>query len=71
MLKTGMDKLIRTFESHQAMKAAEYEYWQSRPVYERMAAVSEITRSLYEMKDASPDVFRLQRTVAVLQRPRR
>ena len=66
-----MDKVIRTFDSHKAMKAAEYEYWQNRPVHERMAAVSELTRSLYAMKDASPDVPRLQRIVAVLQRPQR
>jgi hypothetical protein len=66
-----MDKTIRIFASHKAMKAADYEYWQSRPVHERMAAVSELTLSLYAMKDANPDVPRLQRTVAVLQRPSR
>ena len=66
-----MEKVVRTFDSHNAMKAAEYEYWQSRPVHERMAAVSELTRSLYPMKDADPDVLRLQRTAAVLQRPER
>ncbi|MFZ0664006.1 MAG: hypothetical protein WAM66_15060 [Acidobacteriaceae bacterium] len=66
-----MDKVIRIFDSHEEMKAAEYEYWQSRPVYERMAAVSEISSSLYAMKDAGQDVPRFQRTVAVLQRPQR
>lgn len=66
-----MEKVVRTFDSHKAMKAAQYEYWQSRPVHERMAAVSELTRSLYAMKDADPDVLRFQRTVAVLQRPQR
>jgi len=53
------------------MKAEEYRYWQSRPVHERMAAVSEITRAAWSLKEALPDVPRLQRTVAVLPRPRR
>jgi hypothetical protein len=53
------------------MKAAEYRYWQSRPVHELMDAVSEITLAAYAMKEALPDVPRLQRTVAVLSRPQR
>lgn len=66
-----MEKVVRVFDSHEAMKAAEYRYWQSRPVHERMAAVSELSSSLYAMKDPTLDVSRLQRTVAVLPRPRR
>jgi len=69
--KAEMDKVIRIFASQEEMKAAEYEYWQSRPVYERMAVVSELSSSLYTMKDPTHDVSRLQRTVAVLQRPQR
>ena len=38
------------------MKADEYRYWRSRPVHERMDAVSELTIAMYAMKGASPDV---------------
>jgi hypothetical protein len=61
-----MDKTVRVFSSFAEMKAEEYRYWRSRPVHERMAAVSEITRAAYSMKEDLPDVPRLQRTVAVL-----
>ena len=46
MLKTErMDRLvIRKFASFDAMKADEYRYWQSRPAYERFAAVEEMIR---------------------------
>lgn len=66
-----MEKLVRKYRSLKEMKADEYRYWQSRPVYERMAAVAEITLSAYGMKEALADVPRLQRTAVVLQRPRR
>jgi hypothetical protein len=66
-----MEGTVQIFGSLREMKAAEYRYWQSRPVHERMDAVSEITRTLYAMKEDLPDVPRLQRTVAVLSRPRR
>ena len=66
-----MDVTIRVYDSFAEMKADEYRYWRSRPVYERMDAVSELTRSVYAMKEALPDVPRLQRTVAILPRPRR
>lgn len=66
-----METTVRTFESLKEMKAAEYRYWQGRPVHERMDAVSEITLAAYAMKEALPDVPRLQRIVAVLSRPQR
>lgn len=66
-----MDKAVRIFSSPAAMKAEEYRYWQGRPAHERIAAVSELTLSLYAMKGALPDVPRLQRVIAVLPRPRR
>lgn len=36
------------------MKADEYRYWQSRPVYERVNAVYELTQEHYAMKGAVP-----------------
>lgn len=36
-----MDKTIRKYASYAEVKADEYRYWQSRPVYERMDAVTE------------------------------
>ena len=66
-----MDKTIRTYTSLSEMKADEYRYWQSRPVHEPMAAVSEMTLAAYRMKGGALDVPRFQRTVVVLQRPQR
>ena len=64
-----MDKTLHIFSTVEAMKTAEYEYWQSRPPHERMSAVSEITLALYAMKESAPDVRRFQRTLVHLQRP--
>ena len=63
-----MDKTIRRYSSFDEMKADEYRYWQSRPVYERVDAVSELTQEQYAMKGEAPDVPRLQRTLVRLQR---
>ncbi len=63
-----MDKTMRRYTSFDEMKADEYRYWQSRPVYERVAAVSELTQEQYAMKGEAPDVLRLQRTLVRLQR---
>ena len=71
MLQRSMDKTVRIYGSFAEMKAEEYRYWRSRPVHERMDAVAEITRAAYAMKEALPDVPRLQRTVAILSRPPR
>jgi len=68
MVKEGMDKTIRKFTSLADMKAEEYRYWQSRPVHERVAAVSELTQEQYEMKGLVCDVPRLQRTLVRFER---
>jgi hypothetical protein len=62
-----MDKTIRKYTNFDDMKADEYRYWQSRPVHERVNAVSELTQEQYEMKGANPDVPRLQRTLVRLE----
>jgi hypothetical protein len=67
-----MEKTIRIYAGQrelQEMKADEYRYWQSRPAYERMDAVAELTLAAYAMKGAAADVPRLQRTLVHLQRP--
>lgn len=66
-----MDKIIRVFASLDAMKAAEYQDWQQRPAHERMSAVMKITLATYGMKEPTPDVRRLQRTLVHLPRPQR
>ena len=45
-----VDKTIRVYTSFDEMKADEYRYWQSRPVHERIAAVSELSQAHYAMK---------------------
>ena len=66
--KTGVEPIVRKFASFDEMKADEYRYWQSRPEYERVAAVSELTQELYAMKGAVSDVPRLQRTLVRFER---
>jgi hypothetical protein len=63
-----MDKTIRKYTDFDEMKADEYRYWQSRPVHERVNAVSELTQEHYAIKDAAPDVPRLQRTLVRFER---
>ena len=63
-----MDKTIRKYTDFDEMKADEYRYWQSRPVHERVAAVSELTEQGYRMKGMGPDAFRLQRTLVCFER---
>ena len=62
---------LRKYTSHKEMKADEYRYWQSRPVQERMDAVTELTTAAYRLKGIVGDVPRFQRTVVRIQRPRR
>lgn len=66
-----MDKSIRRYDSFEEMKADEYRYWQSRPIHERVAAVSELTEDGCKMKGVGPDAFRLQRTLVHFERVRR
>jgi hypothetical protein len=69
-----MDKTIRKYTSvagFEEVKADEYRYWQSRPLHERLAAVSELTQEQYAMKGAVPGVPRLQRTLVRFERPQR
>src|SRR5580693_2386986 len=58
-----MDKSVRVYHSHEEMKADEYRYWQSRPVWERMDAVEELIQTAYALKGwkLEPDVPRLRR----------
>jgi hypothetical protein len=58
-----MDKTIRRYTDFEEMKVEEYRYWQSRPIHERVAAVSELTREQYAMRGEAPDEPRLQRTL--------
>jgi hypothetical protein len=66
-----MDKTIRKYTSFDEMKADEYLHWQSRPVHERVNAVSELTQEHCAMKGTAPGVPRLQRTLVRFERPSR
>ena len=63
--------MIRKYRSHKEMKADEYRYWQSRPVHERMDAVSELSTAAYALKGNTPDIPRLQGPVVRRSRPTR
>ena len=67
-----MNDTLRVYRNHEEMKADECRYWQSRPAYERMDAVEQITIATYAMKGVEElDVSRLQRPPVRLQRARR
>jgi len=66
-----VEKTIHKYASHKEMKVAEYRYWQSRPVHERMAAVVELNLTAYALKGMALDVPRLQGPLVRLQRPPR
>jgi hypothetical protein len=68
MLKNDMDKTIRKYTDFEEMKTDEYRYWQSRPVHERVAAVSELTQEHYALKVQAPNAPRLQRILVRLER---
>jgi hypothetical protein len=56
-----MEKSVRVYRSLDEMKADEYRYWQSRPVWERMDAVEELNAAAYAVKGIV--VGRLDKTV--------
>lgn len=60
---------IRRFTSFDAMKADEYQYWQSRPPRERLAETSALSTEAYGTKDPTTDVPRLRRTISRIQCP--
>ena len=69
-----MDKTIRKYAGVAQLdeiKADEYRYWQSRPVQERIDAVSELTQAMYALKGEAPGVPRLQRTLVRFERAQR
>lgn len=45
---------LRRVDGFADMKADEYRYWQSRPVHERLAAVSELSIEGYRLKGSLP-----------------
>ena len=59
---------IRRYDGLEAIKAAEYAYWQARPAHERTAAVAEITAATYGLEDPHANAPRLQRTLVHLKR---
>jgi hypothetical protein len=70
-----MDDTIRNprgtahlFTSFEAVKNEEYAYWQSRPISERLAAVSELSVEGYRLKGALPSGSELRRVSCKFKR---
>jgi hypothetical protein len=65
---------ITRYDSLASMKQDEYRYWQQRPDHERIAAVSELTRHIYDLKNQNRkkntklNVQRLQRILVHIKR---
>jgi hypothetical protein len=66
-----MERIVRKYASHKEMKADEYRYWQSRPVWERMDAVEEMIATAYAMKGWTLDTRMDKTLVRVYQRRER
>jgi hypothetical protein len=66
-----MDKVIRKYDSLDAMKVDEYRAWQALPAHERMSAVAVLTLETYQLKEPTVHVRRLQRDLVHLQSPER
>ena len=66
-----MDMAVRIYDSFAKMKADEYRYWRNRPVYERMAAVSELTLAAYSLKGPVCLLPRSEWPIVCLERGRR
>jgi hypothetical protein len=66
-----MDEAIRKDPSDadiDEIKAQEYRYWQSRPVYERMAKVSELSSAMYGLKHEGAEIPRLDKMLVRFER---
>ncbi len=66
-----MDETTRKHESvsdSDEIKAEEYRYWQSRPVHERMAKVSELSSAKYGLKHDGSDAPRLDKALVRFER---
>jgi hypothetical protein len=64
-----MDETIRKDDADlDEVKAEEYRYWQSRPMHERMAAVSELSSAKYGLKHDGSEVPRLDKTLVRFER---
>ena len=59
---------LRRFDNFADMKADEYRYWYSRPVHERLTAVSELSIEGYKLKGTLPRDPGLRRPTGAPQR---
>ena len=59
---------LRRFDSFAGQKADEYRYWQSRPVHERLAAVSALSIEGHKLKGTLPRDTGLRRPADTPQR---
>jgi hypothetical protein len=66
--KQGTRGTLRRFASFAESKADEYRYWHSRPVHERLAAVSELSVDGYRLKGTLPRDTGLRRPSFTPQR---
>jgi hypothetical protein len=66
-----MDEKIRKHDGvsdPDEIEAEQYRYWQSRPVHERMAAVSELSSAMYGLKHDGSEVPTLDKTLVRFER---
>lgn len=59
---------LRRFDRSADMKADEYRYWRSRPVHERLSAISALSIEGYQLKGTLPRDSGLRRPAGVPER---
>jgi hypothetical protein len=63
-----MDKTIRMITDFKEQRAETFRYWQSRPLAERMGAVSDIARAAYFSKGIDVDTRAADKTIVRIDR---
>ena len=63
-----MDKTIRRVTDFKEQRAETYRYWQSRPVSERIEAITEIARDVYLARGVNMDTRPSDKTIVRRER---
>lgn len=63
-----MDKTIRRVTDLKAQRAETYRYWQSRPISERIEAITDIARDVYLARGVDVDTRPSDKTIVRRER---
>jgi hypothetical protein len=66
-----VDKTIRRVTDFKEQRAETYRYWQSRPISERIEAMTEIARNVYLARGIDVDARPSDKTIVRIERSSR